>query len=97
MHWTAEYVNRLYELYQRHIGRLRKDVVEANRSLGSTEPEKTNLEVLTHAQFEAVLKEPTDDPQVTRLWVRRIIRGHEHEFPQLGCESAEAPRRRTGT
>lgn len=97
MQWSAEKVKRLYELYERHVGRLRKDVVEANRSLGSPEPEKTNLEVLSHAQFEAVLTGPTDDPDVTRLWVRRIIRGHEHEFPELSCESADRPRRRTGT
>ncbi len=97
MEWTAENVGRLYELYERHIDRLRKDVVEANRTLGSTEPEKTDLDGLTHAEFEALLKSPTDDPEVTRLWVRRIIRGHEHEFPKLNYEFADGPWRRTGT
>jgi hypothetical protein len=97
MEWTAERVSRLYELYERHIDRLRTDVVKANRSLGSTEPEKTNLEILNRAEFEALLRRPTDDPEVTRLWVRRIIRGHEQEFPELESGPSERPRRRTGT
>ena len=97
MQWSAERISRLYELYERHIDRLKKDVVEANRLLGLTQPEKTDLKILTVAEFEALLNEPSDDPEVTRLWVHRIIRGHEDEFPELICESAERPRRRTGT
>jgi hypothetical protein len=97
MQWTADDICRLYELYERHVERLRLDVVEANRSLGSPEPEKTHLDVLTQAQFEALLNGPTDDPEMTQRWVRRIIRGHEDEFPELCCEYADGPWRRTGT
>jgi hypothetical protein len=80
MEWTARRMDRLYQLYQRHIDRLRKDVIQANRSLGSSQPERTHLDHLSRSEFETLLQQPTDDPDVTRLWVRRIVRGHEHEF-----------------
>lgn len=97
MQWTANYVDRLYDLYERHIDRLRADVAEVNRSLGSSRPEHTHLDHLSRSEFETLLHQPTDDTEVTRLWVRRIVRGHEHEFPGLDFGSTEAPRRRTGT
>jgi hypothetical protein len=83
MAWTAETIDRIYELYGQHIHQLHVEVTSVNRSLGSSKPEKTALKCLTRAEFETLLKGSTDDPEVTCLWVRRIIRGHEHEFPEL--------------
>jgi hypothetical protein len=83
MEWTVKIVDRLYELHGQHIDRLRADLGAANRLLGSSTPERTGLKHLTRAEFEALLRQPTDDPEVTRLWIRRIIRGHEREFPAL--------------
>lgn len=83
MDYALETMDRLYELYKHHIDRLRADIAKTNRSLGSSEPEKTNLEILSRSEFEALLKQPTDDTDVTRLWVKRIIRGHELQFPEL--------------
>jgi hypothetical protein len=81
--WTAETIARLYALHKRYVDSLRREVIEVNRSLGSPNPEKTKLEYLTPAQFEAALKAPWDDPEVVRLWVRRMIRGNEQEFPEI--------------
>jgi len=97
MHWTAERLDRLYELYRHFIDRLRNDIIQANRSLGSKQPEKTKLEVLPRAEFEALLMQPRENPEVTRLWVRRIIRGHEHEFPEWASDVPGSQRLRTGT
>ncbi len=97
MEWTAKRMDRLYELYERHIDRLRTDVIEANRSLGSSQPQRTHLDRLGRSEFETLLQQPTDDSEVARSWVRRIIRGHEHEFPELGFGPPETGRRRTGT
>jgi hypothetical protein len=83
MQWTAETIRRLYELYERHDDSLRRDVAAANRSLGSPNPERTKLEQLTPAQFEAILTDPACDREAVSLWLRRIVRGHEHEFPAL--------------
>ncbi len=83
MDYALETMDRLYELYGHHIDRLRVDIVKTNRSLGSSKPEKSNLDILSRSEFEALLEQPTDDPDVTRLWVRRIIRGHELKFPEL--------------
>jgi hypothetical protein len=91
MEWTVKIVDRLYELHGQHIDRLRADVGAANRLLGSSMPERTGLKHLTRAEFEALLRQPTDDPEVARLWIRRIIRGHEHEFPAL-VGATDAPR-----
>ncbi len=77
---TAESVDRLYELYQRHIDRLRTDVSAVNRSLGSSKPEATDLKPLTRAEFEALLNGPADDLEAQRLWLRRITRGQRHDF-----------------
>jgi hypothetical protein len=81
--WNTQSIGRLYELYERYVDDLRRDVAAANSSLGSLDPEKTRLECLTRAQFEAILTDPTKDPEAVHLWVRRIIRGHENEFPAL--------------
>lgn len=83
MEWTKELVDRVYELYERHIDRLRADVIAVNRALGSSNPAKTNLAPLSRLAFEELLKQPAEDPERQRLWLRRIIRGHEHEFSQL--------------
>ena len=83
MQWTAQTIDRLHEFYQRHVEQLRADLTAANRSLGSSKPERTGLKRLTRAEFEVLITRPTDDPEVRRLWIRRIIRGHEHEFPEL--------------
>ena len=56
-------------------------VAAANLSLGSSNPKKIHLERLTRTQFEAVLTDPTNDQEAIQLWVRRIIRRHENEFP----------------
>jgi hypothetical protein len=108
MEWTDEIVDRLYVLHQKHIDALRADVVQTNRSLGSSTPERTNLERLGRNEFQDVLTRPCDDRDVTRLWVRRMIAGHEHTFPELATfispvvepapGSVLSPsRRRTGT
>jgi hypothetical protein len=111
MEWTSATIDRLHRFYERHIDRLRAELMAANRSLGSSNPEKTGLNRLTRAEFEVLLRRPGDDPEVTRLWLRRITRGHEREFPELHAEVdsrhavADTPRirltrecqRRTGT
>lgn len=106
MEWTAERLDRLYELYQRHVERLRADVIKSNRSLGSSNPEKTALKCMSQIEFNALIKRRSDDSEVVRLWIRRIIRDQEHEFPQLASvdESPVTPqdaqqkrRRRTGS
>ena len=92
MEWKPDRMDRLYELYQQHISRLRAAVIETNRSLGSPHPEQTKLECLPRAEVERLLTGASDDPEVTRLWLRRVLRGHEHEFPDL-----ESVRDRVGT
>jgi hypothetical protein len=83
MDWSDFDMDALYELYQQHFHQLRADVIQVNRSLGSTRPEKTWMELLSRAEFETLITAPTDEPEVTQRWVRCIIRGHEHEFPAL--------------
>jgi len=97
MHWIARHLDRLYQLYRRHVDRLRVDVVQANRSLGSSHPQRTQLEHLSRSEFETLLQQPADDLNVAQLWVRRIIKGHEHEFPELDFASSPTRRRGTGT
>ena len=96
MEWTAKDVDRLYGLYERHIDRLRTDVTRANRSLGSSHPERRHLNPMSRSEFEAMLRRQANDPEAARLWVRRIIRGHEHESPELDVEPSKTARRRTG-
>jgi hypothetical protein len=76
-------MDRLYELYQQHFAQLRADIIETNRSLGSTQPEKTWMELLSRAEFETLITAPADEPEVVQRWVRRLVHGHEHEFPGL--------------
>lgn len=83
MEGVVESMDRLYELYQQHFSQLRVDVAAVNRSLGSTRPEKTWMELLSRSEFAALITAPTDDSEVVRRWVRRLIQGHEHEFPEL--------------
>jgi len=97
MQWTAKHMDRLYELYRRYIDRLRADTIEANRSLGSPRPEHIRLNHISRSEFETLLYQPADDPELTRQWVRRIIHGHEHEFPGVDFAPWEVPLRRTGT
>jgi len=83
MDWSEIDMDRLYELYRQHFYQLRRDVIRVNRSLGSTQPEKTWMELLSREEFETLITAPTDEPEVAQRWMRRITRGHEHEFPQL--------------
>ena len=76
-------MDRLYELYERHYQQLRADVIRVNRSLGSAQPDKTWMELPSRVEFETLLTRPTDDPEMIRRWVRRIIRGYEDEFPEM--------------
>jgi hypothetical protein len=97
MRLTAETVDRLHVLHRRHVDQLRAEVISVNRSLGSRNPERCRLDYLARDEFEAMLTRPTDDPELVCLWVRRIIRGHESEFPDLFAGSdSRVPRRKTG-
>lgn len=81
--WLGKDRERLFELYRRHVDGLRRDVSGVNRSLGSPRPQDVKLGALTRAEFEALLADPLADPEAVQLWLRRIIRGHEDEFPSL--------------
>lgn len=81
--WTPQIVGRLFELYEQFIDRLMEDVVATNLSLGSLSPSKTRLKRLSLQEFRDILTHPDRDDEVIELWVRRIIRGHEDEFPAL--------------
>lgn len=83
MEWTSEIIGRLHDLHKRYVECLRSDVVSTNRSLGSLRPDSTKLAPLSPAEFESVLMSPESDPEVVHLWVHRIIRGHERDFPEL--------------
>ena len=83
MDWSVNNMDRLYELYQQHFHRLHTDVTAANQSHGSSHPEKTWMELLGRDEFERLVKNPPDEPELVDRWLRRIIRGHEHEFPNL--------------
>lgn len=76
-------IERLYELYGQHYLRLRADVIAVNRSLGSTQPEKTWMTMLSRAEFEEMLTASAVDSDVLQRWIQRLVRGHEHEFPEL--------------
>ncbi|MDA1053488.1 MAG: hypothetical protein O3C40_23815 [Planctomycetota bacterium] len=75
-------MDRLYELYQQNFLRLRSSVIEANRSHGSQHPEKTWMELISKEEFNELLTKPMD-PKVAKRWIKRIVRGHEEEFPEL--------------
>ena len=80
MDWSPGGMNRLFELYQQQFRGLRTLVIAANRSHGSSRPEKTWMEPLGREEFEKLFKSPSE-PDIANRWVRRIIQGHEHEFP----------------
>lgn len=82
MDWSSSDMDRLFELYQKHFSELRQRVTDANRSHGSTRPEKTWMEELDRQEFEILLTNPSE-PAVARRWVSRFIRGHENEFPNM--------------
>ena len=82
MDWPIENMDRLYDLYKRHYERLRRDVVKVNRMLGAADP-SMRLPRLSRAEFESLVTTGGRDPESVRLWVRRIVHGHEQEFPQL--------------
>ena len=83
MEWIGKRLDRLFELYERYVEDLQADLVAANRSLGSTDPKKTWLAPFTRKQFEAFLSDEPADQEIRRLWILRIVRGHENEFPEL--------------
>ena len=83
MDWSRANMDRLYELYEQHFHELRSFVISANRSHGSSQPEKTWMVLISRDEFERLLRSPTDEPEIANRWLRRIIRGHEHEFPNL--------------
>jgi hypothetical protein len=83
MDWSQFDMERVYELYEQHFEQLRADVIQANRSLGSVQPRRTWMELLTRAEFETLITARIDEPEITQRWVRCIVRGHEHEFPGL--------------
>lgn len=75
--------DRLYELYVQYHAKLRSDVIRANRSLGSSSPEKSWLEILDRPAFDSIVDGTTGEPEMVHRFVVRVIRGHEQEFPQL--------------
>lgn len=79
---TDETLERLFQLYLRHIDELRADVTRANTILGSPTPE-SRLRPLSRTDFEECLKNSERDPEVARAWIQQIIRGHELEFSHL--------------
>jgi hypothetical protein len=83
MDWSQLDFDKLYRLYQEHHRRLRASVVSANRSHGSSHPDKTWMRELGRDEFVDLLTNPDGDPEVAERWLKRIIRGHEQEFPDL--------------
>ena len=82
--WTPAHFDRFYELYLQYIARLKADVIDSNRSMGSKTPEKTKIGPETKEKVDRQLRNvSTDDPEVAILWVRRVVRGFEKEFPPL--------------
>lgn len=83
MDGTTIDMDRLYELYKIHFAQLRTDVTEVNRSFGSMNPEKTWMQMLERFEFDALFSAPLEEPDVLERLIRRIVRGHEQEFPEL--------------
>ncbi|MEZ5940855.1 MAG: hypothetical protein R3C18_05660 [Planctomycetaceae bacterium] len=82
MDWSAADLDRLYKLYRMRFDETRHAVVLANRTHGSSEPEKTRMQPLEKSEFVDLVNSPKA-PDVARRWILRIIRGHEKEFPGL--------------
>ena len=97
MDWPIDDRDRLFDLYERHIDRLLSDVAKTNRRLGSANPEKTRLRQISRSEFDMLLCRPADDVDLTRQWLRRIIRGHEREFPRLTRAMDQPEPRRSKT
>lgn len=76
-------MDRLYDLYTTQIVRLHSDVACVNRSLGSKAPEKTWLRMLDRSAFESLIEAPSEEPAVIQRFIRRIVQGHEQDFPEL--------------
>jgi hypothetical protein len=76
-------MDRLYELYTIHFVQLRADISVVNRSLGSLHPEKTWMQMLERTEFDALVSAPSEEPDIINRLIRRIVRGHEEEFPEL--------------
>ena len=83
--WSPEAIDRLFALYQRHLAALKRDrdVAAIDRDFGSLEPHQSDLSDLTRSEFEALLVDPRRDQEIVNLWVQRIVRGHEEDFPML--------------
>ena len=94
MNLSSATIERLYRRYRDHIDSLHQDVFKANRLLGSPTPQKTNLTHLTQGEFETLVRDSENDQEAKRLWIRRIIRDHEGEFPEL---QISGPQLRHGT
>jgi hypothetical protein len=90
MAWTAETIDRIYELYGQHIARLHGDVAFVNRQLGSLQPERTTLQKMSRVDFETMLLTPCRNGDIRNQWLRRIVRGHEREFPELRVDVRQA-------
>ena len=91
-------MDRLYTLYRYYHGRLCDRIVEANRLLGSSHP-AAKLAPLSQSEFTATIDD-NRDPEAIRLWLCRIVRGHEDEFPELVRTSdsrSRTNRKRYGT
>lgn len=76
-------VDRLYVLYTQFIEDLRESVGCADEALGTPNPSMTKPEPLTRAEFETLMGNLANDPEAANAWLRRILRGHEHEFSEL--------------
>lgn len=81
--WNTELVDRLYDRHQQYVKQLRRDIVAANRSLGSMRPNRCSLRPLSRKRFVAVLTNPDNDREAVDLWVQRMIAGYEDAFPAL--------------
>jgi hypothetical protein len=81
--WNGDSMDRLYGLYERYIEDVKRDIRTANVELGSANPERVSLQALSRDEFEIALSDPARDREATSLWLRRIVRGHEQEFPFL--------------
>ncbi len=69
-------------------------LAQANQTLGSQEPNAVKLTVLDLAEFESLILQPSDEPEVLRSWLRQIVRGRDQEFSEL--LTAAEPRRLVG-
>ena len=84
MAFSPEQTDTLHGLYISHVARLKSDVIEVNRSLGSSHPEKTGIEPLSREDFSQRVKSGiAEGSEAVQLWIKRILHGHEQEHPDL--------------